>query len=195
MDPRAFENRIEKFRHPEYLRTGSPRQREAYRVLKRLGIFRDLAAYRPALTGTIPLGLDLPGSDLDVVCHAPDLEGFAARVRALYGGEKGFRIRRKPVAGEDSVVANFEAGGFPVEVFAQAKPVEQQRAYRHMLVEARLLALGGPEAAAGIRRLRASGLKTEPAFAAYFNLPGDPYLALLELAGLDDRELAERIGG
>lgn len=178
----------------ESMRTGSPRQQRAFHTLELLGVFRDLAAFNPVLTGTIPLGIDLPGSDLDIVCYASDLLLFQDRVQTLYGSRPDFHMQRKPVVGEDSVIARFDVEGFPVELFAQAKPVEQQRAYRHMRVESRLLDLGGPEGKAGIRRLRESGLKTEPAFAAYFSLPGDPYLALLALYPLDDRAVTERVG-
>ncbi len=44
------------------------------------------------------------------------------------------------------------------------------------------------EARSAIRALKASGLKTEPTFGRYFDLSGDPYLRLLELAKLDDDE-------
>ena len=41
-----------------------------------------------------------------------------------------------------------------------------------------------------IRRLQEDGLKTEPAFARYFALAGEPYAAVLALAGAPDAELA-----
>lgn len=40
-----------------------------------------------------------------------------------------------------------------------------------------------------IQQLKAVGLKTEPAFADYFGLSGDPYQAMLELESLTDDEL------
>ncbi len=160
-------------------------------ALAELDIFNRLAPYRPVLVGTFPLGLAMAGSDLDIICQAADLEAFAARVAALYGHKQGFRVAVKPVVGEPSAVAAFAAGGVPVEVFAQRLPVERQRGYRHLVVEARLLALGGAAAHDGIRALRAGGLKTEPAFARYFGLTGDPYAALLDLYDADDATLAQ----
>ena len=50
-----------------------------------------------------------------------------------------------------------------------------------MVVEARLLELGGDPARQAIRRLKQSGLKTEPAFARYFQLEGDAYQVDLRL--------------
>jgi hypothetical protein len=61
---------------------------------------------------------------------------------------------------------------------------------RHMIVEERLLRLGGPEVREQIRSLKAQGLKTEPAFAVVFQLPGDPYKTLLQLAELAEEKLA-----
>jgi hypothetical protein len=91
------------------------------------------------------------------------------------------------------VIAKFSCGDFLVEIFAQPVPVQEQRGYRHLLVEDRLLRLGGKKARQEIRWLKLAGMKTEPAFAAYFHLPGDPYLTLLELAELDDARLRERL--
>ncbi|RJQ64221.1 MAG: DUF4269 domain-containing protein, partial [Desulfobacteraceae bacterium] len=38
-------------------------------------------------------------------------------------------------------------------------------------------------------KLRMSGMKTEPAFATYFGIPGDPFGALFELSYLSDDAL------
>lgn len=48
------------------------RQRQAHETLSALRIFDVLAKYRPVLTGTVPLGLDVDSSDLDIVCEAQD---------------------------------------------------------------------------------------------------------------------------
>lgn len=86
-------------------------------------------------------------------------------------------------------MASFNYGEFTVEIFGQPRPVVKQNAYHHMIVEARLLAIGGEQARREIRRLKASGLKTEPAFARYFDLEGDPYEVLLQLASLSEDKL------
>ncbi len=174
-------------------RSPAGRLAAALTALAELGIFTALAAHGPLLAGTVPLGVDVPDSDLDVICHAEDLEGFAVRVAEHYGHLTGFRVAVKLVLGEPSVVASFVYGGFAIEVFAQRRPVEEQRAYRHLVVEQRLLALGGPAALEGIRALRAQGLKTEPAFARYFGLLGEPYQALLDLYDLGEAALAEAV--
>ncbi len=164
------------------LRSGTPRQQAAWRTLRDLRIFERLAAYDPVLAGTIPIDCDIPGSDLDVICCCADFDALAALLRRHWGHMPGFRLAVKSIEDEPSLVCDFLAPDFPIQIFAQDRPSRQQRAYLHMLVEARLLAGADAGARAAIRALKRSGLKTEPAFAAYFGLPGDPYLALLELS-------------
>lgn len=167
----------------------SPRQETAFHSLQTLDIFRRLEAYTPVLAGTIPLDIDIESSDLDIICCAADLEAFASDVTAQFGNQQGFQIAQKTIRREPCVVAKFEFQGFPIEIFGQNRPVEQQYAYRHMLVEARLLVLGGESARQEIRRLKQNGLKTEPAFAHYFHLAGDPYEVLYRMSFLREDEL------
>jgi hypothetical protein len=177
------------WRDISYLQRGSLRQQQAHRALQALGLFETLARFDPLLVGTIPIDLALPTSDLDIICEAHDLAAFERVLHAHYAREPGFVVERKRKWGGEVVVCDFEHGGFPIQVFGQSKPVEQQRAFRHLAIEARLLALAGDEARSAIRQLKASGMKTEPAFGRYFDLSGDPYLRLLELAEWDDDEL------
>jgi len=88
-------------------------------------------------------------------------------------------------------VARFTLDGIFIELFGQALYVDPQRAYRHMIIESRLLDLFGKDVRNNIREIKLSGLKTEPAFGQYFKLEGDPYLALLELEKLSDIEILE----
>jgi len=145
-------------------------------VLARLRVARVLEAHHPTLAGTIPIGVDLPGSDLDVICEAYDLGRFACLVTNTYGARPGFLLRHRSIGGLPTVVARFFACGFSVEVFAQPRLLRRQNAVRHMLVE---------------RRLKEEGLKTEPAFARVFGLDGDPYRRLSELSWLSDSDLAK----
>jgi hypothetical protein len=172
------------WRDISYLQQGGNRQQQAYKVLMSLGIFETLAEFDPVLVGTIPIQVDLPDSDLDIICEVCDLDRFERLLRAHYACEVGFVVKQK--WGKAVLVCDFEYGGFPIQVFGQDVPVRRQRAYRHMLIEARLLEIAGEEARRAIRALKASGLKTEPAFARWFSLSGDPYLRLLELAEHDD---------
>lgn len=177
------------------LATGSHRQQQAHSVLNSLHIQSNLRPFTPALIGTIPLNIDIPSSDLDIACFAPDLARFQAAVQQHYSLHPGFRLREKLVRAAPSVICNFEYGGFPIQLFAQPQPVEQQYGYRHLLIEARLLALGGEAARQAIRALKLAGFKTEPAFARYFGLSGDPYEQLWQLSFAGDTELRAAVAG
>ncbi|WP_139492023.1 DUF4269 domain-containing protein [Brevibacillus dissolubilis] len=180
-----------------YLQNGNQRQRAAYQVLADSRIFTILEPYMPVLTGTIPIEIDVERSDLDIICEVrpDDFTAFEQLLRSTWGEQPGFSQRSYPIGVVHSSVTGFFYGGFEFEIFAQSVPVIRQNAYRHMLIEARLLQLAGEAARTEIVRRKQSGMKTEPAFVDYFQLGGDdPYLRLLELEGLSDRELMMLIG-
>lgn len=177
-----------------YLLHGTARQRAAYHALDSLNVFYTLRAYDPVLVGTIPINLDVAGSDLDIICGAYDLAAFRQDVADAFGDHAGFRIVQLTINDLPSVIANFVHDGFAIELFAQSRPVTAQNAYVHMVVEAQLLRIGGKEARTAIRELKRQGLKTEPAFARYFGLDGDPFATLLELAAVDDAALRAAVG-
>lgn len=152
-----------------------------------------MAQYTPVLTGTIPIDLDIETSDLDIVFEAHDLDVFEREVARLYGDFPGFEAHRAESMGLPASVINFATDRFPIQFFAQPLPVTRQRAYRHMMVEARLLRLAGKSARVAIRTLKKQGIKTEPAFARYFDLSGDPYETLYQLADADDAHLLDII--
>lgn len=184
------------------LRAGTPRQRAAYRALVELDIFEQLAPYDPVVAGTLPLRIDTPTSDLDILCHAPDVEAFAADLCHAYGRYPGFAVRRTRKDDLPVMIGTFtytlETGdAFPIEFFGQPRASRRQRAYLHMLAEWRLLETarqldGGVDGARQrIRALKRQGVKTEPAFGQYFCLAGDPYERLLTLAHADDAQLVQ----
>ncbi len=161
--------------------------------LHALCIFEILRDYHPVLVGTFPLGIDVPGSDLDLICEVHDFTEFEQVVRAAFDQQSGFQVTSEIVRGIPSLIVNFNYAGFPIEIFAQPKPVTEQYAYRHLLVEARLLAIGGAAARAAIRAMKLAGIKTEPAFAQYFKLEGDPYAVLAQLSYVSDDELRDMV--
>jgi hypothetical protein len=178
----------------EPLRTGSARQRRAHAVLRELDLARALAAWRPVLAGTLPLPIHTDASDLDILCEVHDPDAFLDAATAAYGDRPGFACEQWQIRGVPSTLVHFQAGGFDVELFGQPLPVARQHGWRHLQIEARLLALGGEPAVAAIRELRRAGLKTEPAFARWLRLAGDdPYLAVLALEDLGDDALARLV--
>lgn len=164
-----------------YLQQGSDKQRRVWELLTRHCIFEKLAPFDPILTGTIPIEIDTPDSDLDIICHCPDVLHFESVLQSLFGPEQHFRLHCKVIGGRASVVCSFEKEGFTIEIFGQDQPSRLQNAYRHLLIEARLLEERGPEFRQQIIELKQQGLKTEPAFARLLGLEGDAYEALLRL--------------
>jgi hypothetical protein len=176
-----------------YLEGGTPRQRSAHNALVSLAIMDDLAELHPVLVGTVPLSVATDRSDLDIICEVHDLDRFQSGLRSKYGGLERFSTWRREIDGLETVVAILVSHGWRVEVFGQARPVWEQQAFLHMVVEARLLRLGGEEAARRVKELKASGWRTEPAFAKVFGIRGNAFSTLLELSSMSERELAESI--
>lgn len=165
----------------EYLSTGNARQQKVYAVLMERGIFEALQGFTPLLTGTIPIGIDTAQSDLDIICCCTDQQRFAQHLTDSFGHYDAFALWYAQYHGYDTVIGNFNAGGFAIEVFAQNRPVKLQEAYRHMVIEHALLIKHGEPLRSEVLRLKNSGVKTEPAFAQALKLEGDPYEALLKL--------------
>ena len=178
-----------------YLLAGIPIQRAAYAAITQTKILEILREFTPTLAGTIPLDIDIPGSDLDILCEEYDFPSFARLVQKHFAYLADFEQKTKSLNGVQSLISRFtwelESNhlkeplkmSFPIEIVAQPVPTQAQRAFRHMVAEAQLLAAGGETARQAIRTLKLSGLKTEPAFGSYFQLEGEPYLTLLEMAG------------
>ncbi|WP_294205193.1 DUF4269 domain-containing protein [uncultured Chryseobacterium sp.] len=167
----------------DYLKEGNETQRRAYEVLTRYRIFEKLKAYSPVLAGTIPIGIDVEGSDLDIICQV-DLtceEDFLDELmfKKMVPQDVEVAVESMVVNGKKSIVLNFVLDGFPVEIFGQDIPPVQQNAYLHMLAEYRILKEKGDGFKQEIIQLKRQGIKTEPAFGLLLGLE-DPYEDLLK---------------
>lgn len=155
-----------------------------------VGVMQALDEFDPHIAGTLPIGVALPSSDIDILCHAPDLSAFASVVWTEFSAFENFALRQR-TTGDRPVVASFRAKGWEFELFGSVLPVAKQAGWRHFVIEKRLLSLGGTELCSAILDCRRRGFKTEPAFAAVLGLPGNPYDSLLELETMTDEQLAE----
>ena len=173
-----------------YLQQGSEAQRRAYQILKDRQILEQLEPYNPVLAGTFPLDLVIAGSDLDILCEVHTHSLFAVHVEHCFGKENGFQVETTGRVGSQVTIVNFVVDSLPVQLYATPTRAVEQAAYLHMDVEHRLLEFGGRQARERILALKKAGIKTEPAFAAWLGMTGDPYAALLELGKLSDEELA-----
>jgi len=165
-----------------------PERRSYEEAVAESGVMEELAQFDPHIAGTPPLGLDLPDSDIDIVCFAPEAHAFTEAVWRAFSGVSGFTVKQL-MRSPRPVVGSFEVADWRIELYGEAIPVEHQRGWRHFIVERRLLALGGEDLMAAILALRQQGMKTEPAFGTALKLRGDPYLALLDLSEQDDATL------
>jgi len=179
-----------------YLQSGTARQQEAHSEITKLGILQRLENYRATLVSTICINIDIPESDLDIICQYSKIEEFEADLRKEFIKQKGFKIKRcEGRSGLLQVVAEFRSGSFLIEVFGSSQTVEKQNAFRHLSVASRLIQLGGDIVRQRLRELKLSGLKTEAAIARLLKLSGDPYEAVLDLEKLSDQEILNKLGG
>ncbi|MEN7549584.1 DUF4269 domain-containing protein [Rapidithrix thailandica] len=172
-----------------YLQKGTPRQQKAYQAIQLSKVFSHLKPYSPVLAGTIPLGIDTETSDLDILYCTNNLNALSKQVYSLYQHYDEFSIRHQSIREQQVVVTNFYFSGFEFEIFAQNTASHSQHAYRHMVQEYRLLRLFGNPLRELVYQLKRQGVKTEPAFAQCLQLKGDPYLALLEMEKIPNKEI------
>lgn len=170
------------FTRIDYLKTGNERQKRAYEVLIKYRVFEKLKLYSPILAGTVPIEIDIAGSDLDLICEVnlefeeEFLDDLMFSKFISYDVEVEYPI----INGEKCITLNFMLEEFPIEIFGQNKPTTQQNAYLHMIAEHKILQEKGEEFKHKIIELKKQGIKTEPAFGMLMNLE-NPYEDLLKL--------------
>ncbi|EQC47900.1 DUF4269 domain-containing protein [Bacteriovorax sp. Seq25_V] len=171
------------------LKYGTKKQRLAYEVLRTSNIYEILAPYSPFLAGTIPLDIDVENSDLDIICEVHDFDKINKALKKSFGSATNFKTYTINVRGIETYLCNFRLNGFEFEIFCQGIPVLNQYAVIHYLVEKRILAIFGSRVKNEIRKYKNLGIKTELAFAKYFNIQGDPYDELAKLQSFSDEKL------
>jgi hypothetical protein len=167
------------FDNIDYLKHGNTKQQQVYRLLTKHSIMSSLSIFEPILVGTIPINVDTEDSDIDIICYVYDLKQFSETLRKLFQRNDGFKLSEHLGQGTNAIVASFRVERFEIEVFGQDIPTRQQLAYRHMLIEHRLLQQKGEGFRKEVIELKRKGIKTEPAFALLLHLKGDPYTELL----------------
>ncbi|WP_345742214.1 DUF4269 domain-containing protein [Cellulophaga baltica] len=172
---------IVNFRTIEYLKSGNERQKLAFSEIKKHKVLEKLKKYNPILTGTIPIEIDVPESDLDIICECQNHSEFKAYLLDQFSQKKDFKVYSILQNDIESTIAEFKTDNFLFEIFGQNIPTERQDAYRHMIIERNILEEKGFEFKQKVKDLKSSGIKTEPAFAKLLGLEGDPYIELLKL--------------
>lgn len=156
-------------------------QTKIFHALKNSNVLQVFKNNSPLVAGTFPLGLSQENSDLDILVGMADLDLAEQELVKNFSKHDQFTVAKTLISNEPTVIANFVFEQVPFEIFIQKIPAAEQQAYRHFLIEEKLLKLGGRALFEKIKKLRKSGLKTEPAFAQVLKLSGDSYLELLKL--------------
>ena len=198
--PSASPTASPNWRRLDYLAHGNPRQRSAHALLT-AGVWDELAAQCSdmALVSTLAIGLDRPGSDLDILCQHPDPAAFAATFaeqgwQASPKGDNIWLLERTFSCLDQSCAdtgSDKSEASWPLELYVTSAPIETLNGWRHLTLMAALLQRFGDAFYREVLRLRLEeGLKGEAAMCRLLGLAGDPYEALLTLEGCNLAELA-----
>jgi hypothetical protein len=168
----------------DYLKNGNKKQKRVYEILTRHRILEKLKEYSPILAGTIPIDIDIEGSDLDIICEV-DLrfqEDFLDDLMfsKFIPHDVEVKVEYPIINGEKCIVLNFILEEFSIEIFGQNKPTIEQNAYRHMIAEYKILQEKGEKFKQKIIELKQKGIKTELAFGMLLGL-NNPYEDLLKM--------------
>ena len=198
--PSASPTASPNWRRLDYLAHGNPRQRSAHALLT-AGVWDELATQCSdmALVSTLAIGLDRPGSDLDILCQHADPAAFAAALSTqgwlasakddnIWLLERTFSCLDQHCAVSD---CDNRIASWPLELYVTPAPIETLNGWRHLTLMAALLQRFGDDFYHEVLRLRLEdGLKGEAAMCRLLGLAGDPYAALLTLGGRNLAELA-----
>jgi len=167
------------FENLDYLKNGNILQKQAFEVLRKHQIMTILRAYDPILVGTFPININIENSDLDIICYWNNKAEFRSCLLNQFQQHNNFTIEEQLHSGNETIISNFTIDGFEVEIFGQNIPTKLQYAYKHLLIEHKILNAKGENFRQQIIKLKKEGLKTEPAFCQLLGIDGNPYESLL----------------
>jgi len=152
----------------DYLKNGNEKQKRVYEILTKHQILEKLKEYSPILAGTIPIEIDIEGSDLDIICEV-DLrfqEDFLDDLMfsKFIPHDVEVKVEYPIINGEKCIVLNFILEEFSIEIFGQNKPTIEQNAYRHMIAEYKILQEKGENFKQKIIEFKQKGNKNRTCF-------------------------------
>lgn len=164
------------FKDIGYLKSGNSKQRKVYRILNESKILETLKDFHPLVVGTIPIGIDLPESDVDIILESNNLGELKKMLLEKFNDFTNFQFH---FFKEDELVCTFEIEDLPFEIYATNLPTEMQNGYLHMLKEYEIIQIKDSDFIHQIKELKRKGMKTEPAFCQLLGIKGNPYDAIL----------------
>jgi hypothetical protein len=169
------------FDNIKYLQEGNDVQRKVFNIVSHSYIIQSLKNYSPIIVGSIPINVNIKESDIDIICHYTNKVEFKNTLITLFNKREEFIITEFLNYGIETVTSNFKIDGFEIEVFGQNVPTKEQLAYRHLLIEHKLLLQYGEPLRMYVVDQKLKGSKTEPAFCNWLGIEGNPYLEILKL--------------
>lgn len=159
---------------------------ELNKILQDFDILSILKDFNPVVVGTIPIGINIPGSDIDIACQAGNLILFRQFIRSHFSHFQSFQDNHN----EKRYISSFDVLGIPFEIYAETIPSKEQNGFRHMIIENRILRILGDTFKQKIITLKMEGYKTEPAFGLLLGM-SEPYMELLPLEEMTNNELKD----
>jgi len=172
------------WKNPDYLKNGNSIQQNCFWILHDLNIIHLLLEYDPLVVGTIPIGINIEGSDIDIICNVEDFTVFHQLIIDNFSCFSSFQYHKKV----HSYTAGFIYENVPIEIYAEKKDTVLQNGFRHMMIEYRLLRLADKYFRQQIIKLKEEGYKTEPAFGKLLHME-HPYEDLLLICDFNDEQL------
>ncbi|OYZ20087.1 MAG: hypothetical protein B7Y39_11215 [Bdellovibrio sp. 28-41-41] len=130
--------------------------------LNLLEIFKD---HQPFIAGTVPLAVDLPSADLDLLVSFTDVAEFKDMCQQTFTMLPEFEISQSEISKIQYCLCRFDYRGIPVEIFCSLLSTFKQNGYLHFNSEEKILKYAPATWTQQILDLKGKGLKTEPAFA------------------------------
>tara|TARA_B110001454_G_scaffold219201_1_gene251913 strand:- start:56814 stop:57848 length:1035 start_codon:yes stop_codon:yes gene_type:complete len=147
--------------------------------LNLLEMFKD---HEPFIAGTVPLAVDLPTADLDLLVTFSDVAKFKEMCHQGFALLPEFEISMGEINGTPYCLCRFDYRGIPVEIFCSAQSTFRQNGYLHFNSEEKILKYARSTWTKEILELKQTGLKTEPAFARLLQSRDvDAYQFILDL--------------
>jgi predicted metalloenzyme YecM len=149
--------------------------------LNETNILKLLKPWDVLLSGSIPIGVDIIGSDLDLLLRADHIEIASKTISELlieHNIVKNIIWTPSHSVHGLSMTANLTAGHINVELFLCSENPLDQNGHRHLLSEYKLLVEHGEQLRNQVKKWKHLGLSTEESFAKALSMDGDPYMAL-----------------
>lgn len=154
---------------------------ELYEWLRKSQFLENLSVWQPIISGSLPLGLSLPSSDLDILLYSANIDQASVDIsKALAHITDLVWHPAYPSHGGNGLLGKVEEAPLPIEIFLCDTPVLQQNSHRHLLTEYLYLVREGEQLRNKVLRLKSDGKNTEEAFALALGLTGHTLDAMLK---------------